>query len=116
VISCDENFPVITCFSATVFINILPDRPNISVPDGFSPNGDGVNDEWVIPGIEHFPNNELLIFNRWGNKIREFTGYANQWAGTNADEEHLPDGTYYYVLKLNDEAETTFSGYVVIHR
>ncbi len=112
---CDDKMPPL-CDTAMVIVAVLPCRPNIFIPNGFSPNGDGVNDNFEIPGIEFFPNNELKIFNRWGNLIREFRGYANEWRGTNASEEPLPDGTYYYILKLNDDVNTTYTGYVVVHR
>ena len=75
-----------------------------------------MNDELVFEGLEAFPENQLTIFNRWGNLVREFHGYKNDWSGTNEDEEPLPDGTYYYILKLHDDSNTTYTGFVVIHR
>ncbi|MDZ4846924.1 MAG: gliding motility-associated C-terminal domain-containing protein [Chitinophagales bacterium] len=113
---CETGIAPAFCDSAIVIVAVLPCRPNIQIPNGFSPNGDGTNDEFEIPGIEFFPNNELMLFNRWGNKVREYKGYKNEWTGTNADGDPLPDGTYYYVLNLNDGANTTYTGYVIIHR
>lgn len=115
-IICESNVQPSLCDSGLVVVAVLPCRPNISIPNGFSPNGDGINDGFVIPGIEFFPDNELLLFNRWGNKVREFHGYKNEWTGTNNDGEPLPDGTYYYILRLNDDANTTYTGFVIIHR
>ncbi len=101
---------------ALVIVYVLPDEPNIFIPNGFSPNGDGVNDEFEITDIESYPQNDLIIFNRWGNKIWEAKGYLNEWRGTNMDNEDLPDGTYYYILNLGDENKTQYAGFVVIHR
>jgi len=113
---CEIGVQPSLCDTGAVIIAVLPCRPNVIIPTGFSPNGDGTNDGFDIPGIEFFPDNRLLIFNRWGNKVRDFEGYKNQWTGTNEDDEPLPDGTYYFILELHDEENTTYTGYVVIHR
>ena len=70
------------------------------VPNAFSPNGDQINDRWVIQGMNDFPDAQMTIFNRWGAKLYEkFGGYPADKAW---DGEGLPVGTYYYILKLND--------------
>jgi len=74
----------------------------ISIPNAFSPNGDGVNDRWIIESIGKYPESQLLIFNRWGSKVLSVTGYTNNWKGTSVGHR-LPDGVYFYVLKLNIE-------------
>jgi len=85
-----------------------------------SPNGDGFNDTFIIQGIARFPNNELLIFNRWGVLVYNRKGYDNTWAGisegraTVAKGEELPVGTYYYVLKI--EGLKDRAGYLYINR
>ncbi|MEQ9188790.1 MAG: gliding motility-associated C-terminal domain-containing protein [Cryomorphaceae bacterium] len=69
---------------------------------GFSPNGDGVNDFFIIDRIENYPNASVQIFNRWGNLIFESpSGYTTPWNGTYKGKS-LPVGTYYYVIDLND--------------
>ena len=73
-----------------------------------SPNGDQANDYFVIRNIEYW-SNELSIYSRWGNKVYSVNNYKNQWK---ADD--LPDGTYFYVLKLNDGTEHT--GHVSVLR
>jgi len=82
---------------------------NFRIPQGFSPNGDGVNDYFVIIGLEDFPENTLIIFNRWGNKIFEATPYNNDWDGTNkfgvTFGDQLPEGTYFYLLTLTPDEE-----------
>ena len=72
----------------------------------FSPNGDGINDFFVFPELEDFPNNfennELIVFNRWGDIVFQEGPYSNTWDGTNqATGQSLPAGTYYYILRLD---------------
>jgi len=75
-----------------------------------TPNGDGINDTWVIDCIENYPDNAVQIFDRWGDRIISFEGYNNTtrvWSGTNAKGALLPDGTYYYVLTIKNEKTRT---------
>lgn len=77
-------------------------RPMIIFPDGISPNADGANDEWIIDGIELFPNCEVEVYNRWGELLFQSVGYKENWDGT-FKGQLLPVGTYYYVIDLKDE-------------
>jgi gliding motility-associated-like protein len=91
----------------------------ILVPEGFSPNGDGVNDRFVIKGIKDFPNSKLIIFNRWGSKIFEAIGYQNDWDGRadnsmTVGSEIVPEGTYYYVIDLAN-GEKAIKGFIYIN-
>ncbi len=106
---CNPN----ECDTATVYIYI--ECTELTIFNGFSPNGDGVNDVFYIDGIEDFPNNKLCIYNRWGNKVYEKDGYNNEWDGSWSGNV-LPDGTYFYVLNLGDEDNTTYNGYLQIFR
>ncbi|MBN8703009.1 MAG: gliding motility-associated C-terminal domain-containing protein [Bacteroidetes bacterium] len=98
---------------------LVLDGPDIKIPDGFTPNGDGVNDAFVIVGLYAYPNNVLKIFNRWGNLIYEIKGYQNDWDGyPNVDtpmigKDKVPNGTYFYVLDLGDGGKG-YTGYLVI--
>ena len=89
------------------------------IPDAFSPNGDGVNDYFVIVGIERYPDNNLQFFNRWGNLLYEKRNYDNTWdavpnvKGFLAGSGKVPSGTYFYILELGN-GEKGRSGYVVI--
>jgi gliding motility-associated-like protein len=112
---CDDGIPQM-CDTATVYITVMPGRPNVFIPNGFSPNGDAYNQYWEIIDITEFPKNEVIIFNRWGNKVYEVKPYQNEWEGQNMKGEDLPDGTYYYILKLNDDNGTVYTGFVVINR
>jgi len=75
--------------------------PQIVISNGISPNGDGKNDTWAIDLIYKFPDNEVEIYNRWGELLYYKQRYDNSWNGTFKGKP-LPVGTYYYVIKLND--------------
>jgi gliding motility-associated-like protein len=78
----------------------------------FTPNGDGINDFWVIKNLELYPDNELVVVNRWGNEVYSVNGYQNNWDGS-----QLSEGTYFYILKVNMCGEKkTFNGYITIVR
>jgi gliding motility-associated-like protein/uncharacterized repeat protein (TIGR01451 family) len=86
---------------------VSPTPIDFFIPDGFSPNGDMVNDEFVIRGIANFPNNQLEVYNRWGNLVYKAVPYQNKWDGTSTSEFNvggnvLPVGTYFYVLDLGN--------------
>src|SRR5690606_38129180 len=53
----------------------------IVIPQGFSPNNDGIGDKWVVRNIEQYPNSSLLIFNRWGEEVFSARPYTNNWEG-----------------------------------
>jgi trimeric autotransporter adhesin len=113
-LTCDN------CDSAKVLFNVL--KEEIIVPTAFSPDGDGINDFFVILGLlDRYPQNEITIFNRWGNKVFEDKPYKNNWDGTSLNSvlrisgNVVPDGTYFYVLKLND-TEKPLKGYIELKR
>jgi gliding motility-associated-like protein len=83
----------------------------VIIPNIFTPNGDGSNDFLVFKNLQYFPDNKLVIFNRWGKKIYEKTDYQNDWNGDN----HT-DGTYFFILELNDFANTLHKGSITILR
>lgn len=82
----------------------------------FSPNGDGINDVWVVEGIEHFPDSQLEIFNRWGERVYTATAYQNDWDGTTSSGTALPVGTYFFILQLNDGTGTIHRGAITLLR
>jgi gliding motility-associated-like protein len=133
---CDDGFPGM-CDEATVWINVLPSvdcdglpddedeiptECSLFIPDGFSPNGDGVHDFFQIYCIEKYPNAVMRIFDRGGNKIFEKLNYGNveYWGSDQnawwwGNSEHrltlgrgtVPAGNYLYVLELgNGEVRT----------
>jgi gliding motility-associated-like protein len=86
--------------SDTVQVKLLPE---VKISSGFSPNGDGKNDLWIIDYIDQFPNNTVEIFNRWGEQLFYSQGYETPFNG-NFRGKDLPVGTYYYIIKLNHPA------------
>jgi gliding motility-associated-like protein len=69
-----------------------------------TPNGDGANDFWVLGGLEYYPDAKITVFNRWGQKVYDATGYNAPWFGT-YDGEQLPVADYYYIIDYSDEFE-----------
>lgn len=100
------------CFAVReMTVNVVEDFLVIP-PNLFSPNGDGINDYWVIDNIDNYPICEVIVFNRWGSEIFSSEGYQNDWDGTNGGQR-VSDGTYYYILKCADK---TYKGAVTILR
>lgn len=102
---------IVGCVQATVSIYV--ECESIVVYSGFSPNGDNVNDFFTIRGIERHPSNKVRVFNRWGNLVFESENYQNNWDG-NWDGTRLTQGTYFYLVELNDASNTKLSGAVFI--
>lgn len=76
----------------------------LTVFNGFTPNGDGINDNWVIENIENFPDNKVTIFNRWGNKVwdtKDYNNTSNFWNGQTQTGAVLTSGTYFYVIEID---------------
>lgn len=95
----------------------------LSIPKGFSPNGDQYQDTWTVTGIEGYIHNKVTIFNRWGSTVFEASGYDNDnifWSGESSQElqvgnNQLPDGVYFYVIDLG-EGQKPLSGFIVLKR
>lgn len=81
------------------------------IPNTITPNGDLTNDTFEIPGLNRFVSNELIIFNRWNDHVYQRKDYKNDWAA-----QGLVSGTYFYILKVKDEAGKThdFKGYIQV--
>jgi gliding motility-associated-like protein len=88
--------------------------PIIETPNGFTPNGDGVNDTWELKDINAYPTCEVIIFNRYGREIFRSRGYTQPWNGR-WNGEALPSATYNYIIKLHPEIKDR-SGSVTIFR
>ncbi|MDB5272642.1 MAG: hypothetical protein JWO58_1009 [Chitinophagaceae bacterium] len=104
---------------------VLPSKSNgcLTIYSGISPNGDGLNDDWEIKGIEGYPDNHVTIFDRWGVTVFKKDSYDNRkentWKGTGNQgfqkDHELPNGTYYYEIEING-LTTPLSGFIVINR
>jgi gliding motility-associated-like protein len=89
------------CGTATDSVKVTIYK-EIQVPNAFSPNGDGVNDKWNIPGVSSYPQAEISVFDRYGRELfrrRNFQG----WDGTR-NGQPLPIGNYYYVIDLKNDS------------
>ncbi len=74
---------------------------NLLVYNGISPNGDLKNDTWQIEGLDQFPQNEVWVYNSWGNEVFHQKGYLNDWNG-DWNGKKLPNGVYFYVVDLGN--------------
>ena len=105
---CSIGCPEI-CDTASAKIIVEANDSDIGcdeVPNGITPNGDGLNDQLVLDILlnnppSEFPDNEIIIFNRWGDIVYQAKPYLNDWSGTNDSGKDLPQATYYYILRLD---------------
>ncbi len=86
----------------------------LEVPNAFSPNADGINDEWEITFLRNYPNCSVEVYNRYGQILFKSIGYNKNWDGTYHNQS-LPTGTYYYIIKTSPIANP-LSGSVTILR
>lgn len=96
----------------TVTVDVINDSLLIFY-NTFTPNGDGINDTWYIGNIDLFPNNEVVVYNRYGKVVYRANGYLNQWNGTSLGT-NLPDATYYYLVYTG--TGQTYKGSITIIR
>ena len=94
---------------ATVTVTVLLD---ITIPNTFTPNGDGVNDRWEIKNLKEYPDCTVKIFDRWGQQVYNSRGYYTAWDGT-FNGKPVSFGTYYYVINLNNNTPP-LGGWVAI--
>jgi len=74
----------------------------------FTPNGDGINDTWGIYGLGFYPENKILVYNRWGQKVYEHQGEYNEpWDGRDLFGVPVPDNTYYYIIYGDKDHEAS---------
>jgi gliding motility-associated-like protein len=103
-------------------IIVQTDNAPIVPLKGFSPDGDGINDFWLIQGIEAFPDNEIKVFNRWGNVVFETRNYDNSevtWRGESngglvIGGKEVVESTYYFIIRVSSLQPIT--GYVIVKK
>lgn len=84
----------------SAYQNIFVDKA-LKIPTAFSPNGDNVNDTWLIDGLRFYPQNTVQVFSRYGQNVYStFAGNYKPWNGRLNGNE-LPIGVYYYIIKLS---------------
>jgi gliding motility-associated-like protein len=86
----DEQTPLISNLGERIEANNI-----------LSPNGDGINDIWVVKDIAFYPNNTVTVYDREGKVVFTKKGYANDWDGTYRGSV-LSEGTYYYSVDLGN--------------
>ncbi len=106
-----------TTYCDTAWVYLFVQDDSLYIPNGFSPNGDGVNDEFDIPGLLNYPDATLYVFNRWGDVVWDTKVPYNvkKWDGNNDKGVPVPDGTYYFILDLKDGSKP-FAKFVAVHR
>lgn len=72
-----------------------------SIKNVVTANSDGHNDVLFIDGIERFPDNEVIVINRWGSEVYRKKGYANDW-DLKKDDKYIPAGNYVCIVKFRD--------------
>ena len=114
-----------TFFNESAFSNIfcVDNCPNFSLPNAFTPNGDGANDMYIPYPFCFIENIEMSIFNRWGQLVYETRDPNINWTGENLNGKELPAGTYYYTCKVFEqrvtgtvEAPELLNGYIDLVR
>ncbi len=97
-------------------IEVISDKIEVLIPNSFTPNGDGMNDQFKIKTLGITELNAVL-FNRWGNKVYEWEGVASGWDGTSS-AGNSPDGVYFYIIQVKDALmqEKEFKGSVTLIR
>ena len=107
--------------SAKQYITVQESVLNPEMPTGITPNGDGLNDAFVIKGIgppvnpepgeihcDWLEDTKMRVINRWGSLVFEYDNYRNEWEGTNESGEDLPQGTYFVVFEALGESFSTY--------
>src|SRR5690606_15997331 len=89
-LDCDD-----LCATGTLKINVTDPDFEPTIMNTITPNGDGMNDKLVFDVLlftpaEEFPDNEIIIFNRWGDVVYKQQPYDNEWNGQNSNGERLP--------------------------
>ncbi len=116
-IACVTTGPYSFCDTANVCITVVDTTVDCELPNIITPNGDGVNDNFVIPCNEDNPKADLKIYDRWGAEVwRSHGHYQNNWDGHNEQGVVCPDGTYYFIYSYNDGTGRRDQKFVVIHR
>jgi gliding motility-associated-like protein len=99
-------------------IAIVFEQPDFDIPNAITPNGDGLNEMLIFDFLDQnpdeYPDNEIIIFNRWADIVFQAKPYLNNWRGTNQQGKPLPHGTYYYILRLDIANGEILTGHVTI--
>jgi len=107
--------PNYTIFDVSGVLTISPSLQYVTIPNAFTPNGDGINDYWNIPELVDYPNCMVSIYTRYGNLVFQSRGYGKPWDGTYKGTP-VPVGTYYYIIDAGQQGQQLLSGFVAVLR
>jgi gliding motility-associated-like protein len=102
-----------TCESSRSEVRVTVGVSAISIPNAFTPNGDGINDHWNLKGMENNPGSIVQVFTRYGQKVFESKGYQHPFDGTYGGKE-LPTGVYYYIINLGSNCNVLSGNLTII--
>lgn len=90
----------------------------LQVSQAITPNGDGINDVWVIENIDRYPNAKIWVFSRWGTEVFHSAGnYRNQWNATAKNNtKPLPEAPYFYRIDQDNDGSIDLEGWLYITR
>tara|TARA_B100001173_G_C16030679_1_gene566687 strand:- start:280 stop:6750 length:6471 start_codon:yes stop_codon:yes gene_type:complete len=94
---------------------------SLFIPNAFSPDNDGVNENLIIQGLGQFPDHQLTIYSRWETLVLKEAPYKNDWNGefrasySNSNDQNLPEGTYFYILELGN-GQPPLKGFIYLKR
>jgi gliding motility-associated-like protein len=126
----DDGIPTIDEFFLDCDEDNIPDHLDLTncniIPNAFSPNGDGINDTFLVQQLADYLDFKLEIFNRWGTKVYNYSnnGKTNPdwWNGFSSakltfnNSKALPVGTYYYIIDYNNGIRKPIAGWVYLNR
>ncbi|MBW8242910.1 T9SS type B sorting domain-containing protein, partial [Muricauda oceani] len=105
---------VVDSYGCEAIKSITMNLVEITIPDFFTPNGDGENDFWSPKNSELFPDIQTHIFDRYGREI-QILGTSDAWDGE-YDSNPMPSGDYWYIARLNDGSGREFVGHFTLYR
>ncbi|MFT7163885.1 MAG: gliding motility-associated-like protein, partial [Flavobacterium sp.] len=95
--------------------DICVEENQVKVSQGFSPNGDGINDTWFIKNIENYPNTQVRVFNKTGGEVFFSRDYNNLWDGAYKNTgEIVAAGSYFYQVDLGGDGSIDLQGWIYI--
>lgn len=105
-------------YAALTLVRRTPTETVIKISQGFTPNGDGINDFWYIKNIEAHPNAHIQVYSRWERLVFESkNGYQNNWNGTfETNQNPLAEGSYAYLIDLEGDGIMDLNGWIYITR
>lgn len=109
----DENGLKSTAIPVYVNVTVPSELPSLKATELFTPNDDGLNDAFVIGYMDLEKNNNLRVFDRYGNEVYSKDNYRNKWYGTLENGDELDDGTYFFIF---EEGNNVLKGTVQLKR